>query len=56
MEQSKKEIFQWHPAFYAGLQVELKEDAQNLIFENEHQLGTRPKEIVENCWKHTKSI
>ncbi len=29
MEQSKKEIFQWHPAFYAGLQVELKEDAQN---------------------------
>lgn len=47
MEQSKKEIFQWHPAFYAGLQVELKEDAQNLIFENEHQLGTRPKETVE---------
>ena len=36
---------QWHPAFYAGIQIELAEDASNLIFENEHQLGTRPKQI-----------
>ncbi len=36
---------QWHPAFYAGIQIELAKDAPNLIFENEHQLGTRPKEI-----------
>ena len=36
---------QWHPAFYAGLQIELQEDKDNLIFENEHQLGTKPKEI-----------
>ena len=36
---------QWHPAFYAGLQIELKDEADNLIFENEHQLGTKPKEI-----------
>lgn len=56
MEQSKKEIFQWHPAFYAGLQVELKEDAQNLIFENEHQLGTRPKEIDVLVIKRQKEL
>lgn len=36
---------QWHPAFYAGVQIELAEDAENLVFENEHQLGTKPKEI-----------
>lgn len=38
-------IRQWHPAFYAGAQIELQDDADNLIFENEHQLGTKPKEI-----------
>lgn len=36
---------QWHPAFYAGIQIELQEDADNLIFENEHQLGTKPMGI-----------
>lgn len=36
---------QWHPAFYAGIQIELAEDAENLAFENEHQLGTKPKMI-----------
>lgn len=44
MEILKKmeETLQWHPAFYAGLQIELQEEADNLIFENEHQLGTKP--------------
>ena len=36
---------QWHPAFYAGLQIELEEERDHLVFENEHQLGTKPKEI-----------
>lgn len=36
---------QWHPAFYAGLQIELSGYAGSLVFENEHQLGTKPKEI-----------
>lgn len=36
---------QWHPAFYAEIQIELKEELENLYFENEHQLGTKPKEI-----------
>lgn len=44
MEIQKKEekALQWHPAFYAGIQIELKNEADNLIFENEHQLGTKP--------------
>lgn len=44
-EQETPALRQWHPAFYAGAQIELQEDADNLIFENEHQLGTKPKGI-----------
>lgn len=40
-----KEVLQWHPAFYAGIQIELLEEAEYLEFENEHQLGMKPKEI-----------
>lgn len=43
--QKKEEYLKWHPAFYAGMQIELKEEADNLIFENEHQLGTKTLEI-----------
>uniref|UniRef100_UPI004056050A 3-isopropylmalate dehydrogenase n=1 Tax=Acetatifactor sp. TaxID=1872090 RepID=UPI004056050A len=47
METKKKEpqVLQWHPAFYAGIQIEFEKEAEKLIFENEHQLGTKPKEI-----------
>ncbi len=47
MKQKKKDadVTYWHPAFYADIQIELKDDADNLIFENEHQLGTKPMEI-----------
>ncbi len=47
MEPEKKEtdITYWHPAFYADIQIELKDDADNLIFENEHQLSKNPLEI-----------
>ena len=51
-----KEALQWHPAFYAGLQIELQEDKENLIFENEHQLGTKPKEIDVLVIKKEKDI
>ena len=44
-ETQNKEILQWHPAFYAGIQIEFLEESENLIFENEHQLGTKPLEI-----------
>ena len=43
--QKEKKILQWHPAFFAGLQIEFEKEAQDLIFENEHQLGTKPKAI-----------
>ncbi len=41
----EKLALQWHPAFYADIRVEFGKDADLLIFENEHQLGTKPKEI-----------
>ena len=40
-----KEIFQWHPAFYAAVQVELEEEKELLTFTNEYQLGTKPREV-----------
>ena len=45
MKHQSKKPLQWHPAFYAGLQIEFQEEAHHLIFENEHHLGTKPKEI-----------
>ena len=45
-EQKKgKSPFQWHSAFYAGLQIELEKESSQLVFENEHQLGTKPMGI-----------
>ena len=41
----EKKVLQWHPAFYAGLQIELADEAHHLQFESEHQLGTKPKQI-----------
>lgn len=38
----KRRVMQWHPAMYAGIQVEFEEEAGQLQFENEHQLGTKP--------------
>lgn len=42
---NETKVLQWHPAFYASIQIELADEADKLIFENEHQLGTKPKEI-----------
>jgi hypothetical protein len=39
------EHLQWHPAFFAGLQIEFVHEADKLIFENEHHIGTKPKQI-----------
>ena len=44
MEQKEQSI-QWHPAFLAGMQIELGEEANHLSFESEHQLGTKPMAI-----------
>lgn len=45
MGNKSKPILQWHPAFYAGIQIEFEAERDKLIFENEHQLGTKPKQI-----------
>ena len=45
MDKPRTHALQWHPAFYADIQIELEEEAGLLVFENEHQLGTKPKEI-----------
>lgn len=45
----------WHSAFYAGIQIELEEDADKLTFESEHHLGTDPMRIdVLIIKKHTE--
>lgn len=36
---------QWHPAFGAACRIELAEDAQDLIFEEEHPLSKKPMQI-----------
>jgi len=41
----EKRVLQWHPAFYAGLIIEFRDEEKKVYFENEHQLGTKPKEI-----------
>lgn len=58
MAEEEKKILQWHPAFYAGIQIEFEEESYKLKFENEHQLGTKPKETgnclggIIKCVKH----
>lgn len=55
-EEQNKRMLQWHPAFYAGLQVELNGETAKLNFENEHQIGTKPKEIDVLIIKKTPHI
>lgn len=44
-ETKETDVTYWHPAFYADIQIELQDDADNLVFENEHQLSKKPLEI-----------
>lgn len=55
-EQNAKDLRQWHPAFFAGIQIELGAESKNLIFENEHQLGTKPKAIDVLIVKKEKDV
>ena len=38
-------LLQWHPAFYAGIQIELENELDKLIFESEHNLSKKPMRI-----------
>ena len=44
-KEAEEAALQWHPAFFAGIQIEFSEEKEKLTFENEHQLGTKPKQI-----------
>lgn len=55
-QKQKPHALQWHPAFYAGIQIELESEADLLLFENEHQLGTKPKEIDVLIVKKEKEV
>lgn len=52
----KEKNLQWHPAFFAGLQIELEDERENLIFENDHMLGTKPTQIDVLVVKKEKDI
>ena len=41
-KERKERILQWHPAFYAGIQIELEEESDKLTFEREYPLATKP--------------
>ncbi len=40
--EKRRDALQWHPAFYADIQIELREEAHKLIFQNEYPLGRKP--------------
>lgn len=44
-KKGSEQLLQWHPAFFAGLQIEFGNEAKYLQFEQEHQLGTKPMSI-----------
>ena len=44
-EETKEPAIQWHPAFFAGIQIEFSQEKEKLTFENEHLLGTKLKQI-----------
>lgn len=38
----KERVLQWHPAFYASIQIEFEKEADKLTFIREHPLATKP--------------
>lgn len=45
----------WHPAFFANIQIELRDEADKLKFENEHHLSKKPMQIDVLIIKKEKS-
>ena len=39
------QMLQWHPAFYADLQIEFREEKEKLKFEREYLLSSKPMAI-----------
>ena len=47
---------QWHPAFDAAMQIELEEEAGNLIFEPEYLLSKKPLQMDILIIKKNRNI
>ena len=48
MEEKREEevdLIQWHPTFFADVQVELRKESEKLSFQSEYQLSKKPMEI-----------
>ena len=39
------DLIQWHPTFFADVQVELRKESEKLSFQSEYQLSKKPMEI-----------
>ena len=39
---NEEQLIQWHPAFYASIQIELENYENDLSFEREHPLSSKP--------------
>ena len=46
MEEDRKDVLQWHPAFYADLQIEFQEETYKLMFQNEYPLSKKPMQVI----------
>ena len=42
MEEDRRNVLQWHPAFYADMQIEFQEESHKLMFQNEYHLSKKP--------------
>ena len=40
--EKRRDALQWHPAFYADIQIEFREEAHKLKFQNEYALSKKP--------------
>ena len=45
MQKEEAKMLQWHPAFYADLQIEFREETEKLKFEREYLLSSKPMAI-----------
>ncbi len=45
MGEQKEKVLQWHPAFFAGIQIEFEDEAQYLEFESEYMLSSKPMQV-----------
>ena len=43
--QEEVDLIQWHPTFFADVQVELRKESEKLSFQSEYQLSKKPMEI-----------